>query len=167
VPSALVSSHWRVEDFCTRKSKTASATWRNCPVTIADLGGICMLRGLVSRLLASAQSSCTSPGRAVARTGLRMMPTFPPLPLKFRTAGFPSVRLQGRYIGRAFLSSTSSSRRAVCIRPSCTSLPVTSYPRSESGGRGALMHHRSSGPSRFTPGALAPVRVIVSRSIIT
>jgi hypothetical protein len=41
-----------------------------------------MLRGLVSRLLASAQSSCTSPGRAVARTGLRMMPTFPPLPLK-------------------------------------------------------------------------------------
>ena len=61
-----------------------------------------MLRGLVSRLLASAQSSCTSPGRAVARTGLRMMPTFPPLPLKFRTAGFPSVRLQGRYIGRAF-----------------------------------------------------------------
>jgi hypothetical protein len=27
------------------------------------------------------------------------------------------------------------------------------------------MHHRSSGPSRFAPGALAPVRVIVSRSI--
>ena len=28
-------------------------------------------------------------GKAVARTGLRMMPTFPPPPLKFRTAGFP------------------------------------------------------------------------------
>jgi len=31
--------------------------------------------------------SC-SPGGAVARTGLRMMPTFPPLPLKFRRADF-------------------------------------------------------------------------------
>ena len=29
------------------------------------------------------------------------------------------------------------------------------------------MHHRSSGPCRFTPGALAPVRVVVSRSILT
>jgi len=28
------------------------------------------------------------PGGAVARTGLRMMPTFPPLPLKFRRADF-------------------------------------------------------------------------------
>ncbi len=28
-------------------------------------------------------------GKAVARTGLRMMPTFPPPPLKFRTVSFP------------------------------------------------------------------------------
>jgi hypothetical protein len=28
-------------------------------------------------------------GKAMARTGLRMMPTFPLPPLKFRTAGFP------------------------------------------------------------------------------
>ena len=34
-------------------------------------------------------------------------------------------------------------------------------------GRGAPVHHRSSGQCRFTPGVLAPVRVIVSRSIIT
>src|SRR5258707_3400136 len=27
-------------------------------------------------------------GRTVARSGLRMMPTFPPSPLSFRTAGF-------------------------------------------------------------------------------
>ena len=45
---------------------------------------------------------------------------------RFRTVGFPSVRLQGRCIRRAFLATASSSRRAVCIRPSCTSLPVTS-----------------------------------------
>ncbi len=35
------------------------------------------------------EASSLLPGRAVARTGLRMMPTFPPLPLKSRTAGFP------------------------------------------------------------------------------
>jgi hypothetical protein len=28
-------------------------------------------------------------GRTMARTGLRMMPTFPSSPLRFRTAGFP------------------------------------------------------------------------------
>jgi hypothetical protein len=33
--------------------------------------------------------------------------------------------------------------------------------------RGALVHHRSSNLGRFTPGALAPVRVMLSRSIIT
>jgi len=33
-------------------------------------------------------------GRTMARCGLRMMPPFPSSPLRFRTAGFPSVRLQ-------------------------------------------------------------------------
>jgi hypothetical protein len=72
------------------------------------------------------------PGRAMARTGLRMMPTFPWLPLKSRNGGFSPVRFQGRYIRRAFLSITSSSHRAVCLRPSCISLPGSSYPRAES-----------------------------------
>ena len=34
------------------------------------------------------QTRCWS-GRTMARTGLRMMPTFPSSPLRFRTAGFP------------------------------------------------------------------------------
>ena len=34
------------------------------------------------------QTGCWS-GRTMARTGLRMMPTFPSSPLRFRTAGFP------------------------------------------------------------------------------
>ena len=34
-------------------------------------------------------TSCRLSGKAMARTGLRMMPTFPSPPLKFRTAGFP------------------------------------------------------------------------------
>ena len=39
----------------------------------------------LSRLLDTTPQS----GKTVARSGLRMMPTFPPSPLSFRTAGFP------------------------------------------------------------------------------
>jgi len=39
-------------------------------------------------------------GRIEARTGLRMMPTSPRSPLSFRTAGFPSVRLEGWHFRR-------------------------------------------------------------------
>jgi hypothetical protein len=53
-------------------------------------------------------------------------------PPKIPYGGFSPVRFQGRYIRRAFLSITSSSHRAVCLRPSCISLPVSSYPRAES-----------------------------------
>ena len=56
-------------------------------------------------------------GKAMARTGLRMIPTFPLPPLKFRTAGFPSVRLQGRNIRRSLPVGP------VCHRPSCSQLP--------------------------------------------
>jgi hypothetical protein len=48
--------------------------------------------------------------------------------------GFSPVRFQGRYFRRAFLSTTSASCRAVCIRPSCTPLPVPPNPRTESRG---------------------------------
>jgi hypothetical protein len=33
----------------------------------------------------------------MARTGLRMMPTFPSSPLKFRTAGFPQYGFKAGY----------------------------------------------------------------------
>src|SRR3990172_2311514 len=38
----------------------------------------------------------------MARTGLRMMPTFPSPPLKFRTAGFPQYGFKASLSGRAF-----------------------------------------------------------------
>ena len=44
-------------------------------------------------------------GRAEARTGLRMMPTFPRPPRSFRTAGFP------QYGWRAGLSSSACPER--------------------------------------------------------
>jgi hypothetical protein len=42
-------------------------------------------------------------GRIEARTGLRMMPTFPRSPLSFRTAGFPRYGWKGGISDGAFL----------------------------------------------------------------
>jgi hypothetical protein len=41
-------------------------------------------------------------GRIEARTGLRMMPTFPRSPLSFRTAGFPQYGWKAGLSGGAF-----------------------------------------------------------------
>src|SRR6184192_76025 len=65
------------------------------------------------------------PGRAVARSGLRMMPASPPLPLKFRRADFLRYGFKAGISDGAFPSTTRSSRRAVCLHPSCSS-PGTS-----------------------------------------
>jgi hypothetical protein len=68
----------------------------------------------------------------MARTGLRMMPTSPWSPLKFRTVGFP------QYGFKAGMSDGPSCQPRVrrglqfAIRPSCTPLPVTPSPRSKS-----------------------------------
>ena len=47
-----------------------------------------------------------SSGRIEARTGLRMMPTFPRSPLSFRTAGFPRYGWKAGFSNGAFLTST-------------------------------------------------------------
>ena len=44
--------------------------------------------------------------RAMARTGLRMMPTFPSPPLKFRTVGFPQYGFKAGFSGGAFPDGT-------------------------------------------------------------
>jgi len=87
-----------------------------------------------------------------------MMPTFPSPSLACRTVGFPSVRLQGRFIGRGLPTRHPEQCCAVCVRPSCPPLasPFSSYCAE---GRCALEHHRSSGLHRFTPGTLAPTRL--------
>ena len=91
------------------------------------------------------------------------MPTFPPLSLKFRKAGFPRYGFKAGVSDSAFPSTASSSRRAVCIHPSCTSLPVPSYPRSSRGTRCAgtppfkrLLPLYPRGP-RSGPGYSVPV----------
>jgi len=48
---------------------------------------------------------CQWSSRAMARTGLRMMPTSPSPPLKFRTAGFPQYGFKASMSDRAFLQA--------------------------------------------------------------
>ena len=61
--------------------------------------------------------------RTMARTGLRMMPTFPSSPLRFRTAGFP------RYGSKASLSdSTFLDRPAVKPAPDMPASPPSLLP---------------------------------------
>ena len=89
-------------------------------------------------------------GKAMARTGLRMMPTFPWPPLKFRTAGFP-----GKASRPAGLSDEAFPVDwfAIVLR----ALPaVTVFPYSESGAM-RCVHLRASGPCRSTSGYAVPV----------
>jgi len=57
---------------------------------------------LLSRKALSSSTSCRLSGKAMARTGLRMMPTFPSPPLKFRTAGFPRYGFKAGISDKAF-----------------------------------------------------------------
>jgi hypothetical protein len=63
----------------------------------------------------------------MAHSGLRMIPTFPSSPLRFRTAGFPRYGSKAGLSGRTFPDRASvkllpayPSRRQVCLRPSCS-----------------------------------------------
>jgi hypothetical protein len=57
---------------------------------------------LLSCKASSSSASCRLSGKAMARTGLRMMPTFPSPPLKFRTAGFPRYGFKAGISDKAF-----------------------------------------------------------------
>src|SRR3954451_5384808 len=61
-------------------------------------------------------------GRIEARTGLRMMPTFPRPPLSFRTAGFPQYGWKAGLSGGAF-PDRQRLKPAPCIRLLAARLP--------------------------------------------
>jgi hypothetical protein len=71
---------------------------------------------------------CALSGRAMARSGLRMMPPFPSPSLKFRKAGFPRSGFKASISDRAFPSTASLTRRSVCLRPSYSPLPPLNSP---------------------------------------
>ncbi len=68
-------------------------------------------------------ASTARSGRRMARTGLRMMPTFPSSPLKFRTAGFPQYGFKAGVSAGAFPRMAPTCRAlSVCFLPSCPPL---------------------------------------------
>ena len=91
------------------------------------------------------------------------MPTFPPSSLKFRTAGFPQYGFKAGGADGAFPVASI----ATAGLPPPFVLPLASYESPHCvEERGAPEHLRSSDLCRSTPGALAPVRVMLSRSIL-
>src|SRR3954468_12574675 len=110
-------------------------------------------------------------GRIEARTGLRMMPTFPRSPLSFRTAGFPQYGWKAGLSGGAF-PDRQSLKPAPGIRLLTAGLPspfvhhsveaVVPYRAGPPTGRCTAME----GGSPSAPGALARVRVMLSRSVL-
>jgi len=109
----------------------------------------------------------------MARTGLRMMPTSPSPPLKFRTVGFPQYGLKASLSGGAFPES-SPLNLAPRIRGSTPGLPPPFAPLRDGHCPPRLCVRdgphlgvpRFEGGSPLLPqGSLAPVRVLLSRSI--
>src|SRR3954454_7176326 len=110
-------------------------------------------------------------GRIEARTGLRMMPTFPRSPRSFRKAGFPQYGWKAGLSGGAFpdrqrlkpapgmhlrtpgLPSPFVHLRVGAVVPYCAGSPT---------GRCTALE----GGSPSAPGALARVRVMLSRSVL-
>jgi hypothetical protein len=101
------------------------------------------------------------------------MPTFPSPPLKFRTAGFPQYGFKAGFSDGAFprfAQVKPAPGMPIALRglrpPFVRFVVLQLYPLSV-GELDSMTHRRSSGSCRSTPGVLAPVRVVLSRSIIT
>ena len=110
-------------------------------------------------------------GKAKARTGLRMMPTFPLPPLKFRTAGFPRYGFKAGLSDEAFpanwlaivLRALGCQRDSLlCVRDDAlistsvrADLPL--YPRGPRSGPGYVVpvHPHLIGPIRPTRGHIS------------
>jgi hypothetical protein len=112
-------------------------------------------------------------GRTKARIGLRMMPPFPSSPLRFRTAGFPQYGSKAGLSDRAFPDPASvklaPSIPVALIRFATTLRALRSSMGSpfSVGATCSVDHRHPSDVRRSTPGALAPVQVMLSWTIIT
>jgi hypothetical protein len=123
---------------------------------------------LLSRKALSSSIPCRLSGKAMARTGLRMMPTFPSPPLKFRTAGFPRYGFKAGLSDEAFpadwfaiaLRTLCCHRYSLlCVRDDAllsTSVRADPplYPRGPRSGPGYVVpvHPHLVGPIRPTRG---------------
>jgi hypothetical protein len=109
-------------------------------------------------------------GRAMARTGLRNDADVSIVPPKIPYGGFSPVRLQGWLISRRLPASGVHVSRPLGLHPAfvptAASVSLLLSPLSV-GARCAHRHRHASGCAALTRGALAPVRVILSRPIHT
>ena len=116
--------------------------------------------------------ACQWSSGAMARTGLRMMPTFPSPPLKFRTAGFPQYGFKASMSDSALLQVRSlKPAPGIRLRPCSLLLSFARFhhrgsPGSESKTIQASTRRCAGGFPSLPQGSLAPVRVMLSRSII-
>ena len=109
----------------------------------------------------------------MARTGLRMMPTFPSPSLKFRTSGFPQYGFKASLSGRA-CPTDRTVKPAPGMPAPAASLPRP-FARFRTGACDLAQSPDHPAPPRaavretlapLPQGSLAPVRVLLSRSII-
>ena len=106
-------------------------------------------------------------GRATARSGLRMdadvFIAFPKIPY----GGFSPIRLQGRYVRQGLPLRRMPIASIGWPPPFVLSAGGVGIPVLCRGAAARLSTSVASGLGRSTPGALAPVWVLLSRSILT
>ena len=96
----------------------------------------------------------------MARTGLRMMPTFPSPPLKSRTVGFPQYGFKASMsdgtflIDRSVKPSPGIPSQPISLSPSCAHFPNRALPGSVPRSTGASMCRCAKGFCPSTPGVL-------------
>ena len=98
--------------------------------------------------------SLSRSSRAMARTGLRMMPTSPSPPLKFRTAGFPQYGFKASMSDRAFLEN-SMVKPAPGVPTQLPSLPL-SFARLPLKGRPGSVSRSGQGSTCRCSGGVPP-----------
>ena len=102
------------------------------------------------------QGSMPGPWLAVTWVG------FAPTRLRGIATPQPPVRLQGRSVRRCLPASYERTQFASVLR----ALRGGTVPPFRAGAIRSVKHHRSSDTHRFTPEALAPARVMLSRTLI-
>src|SRR5262245_12489217 len=176
----MISSRWRtvsaldvtIRPLFGEPAKAAMA--RSVSAGSRKLTGLTCRRLAVILAVACARlaADVVRSGRTEARTGLRMMPTSPRSPLSFRTAGFP------RYGWKAGLSDGAFPIHRptyACSRHALVGVWFASILRAPRHLSNGTALSRPSGLDcapplgvvSTTPGAVARVRVVVSRSVIT
>ena len=131
------------------------------------------LKRLARRPLEESRFGSVRSGRAMARTGLRMMPTFPSPSLKSRTSSFPQYGFKASLSGRACPSDITGKPAPGMPVPSASlPRPFARFRDGRATWRCVQINPRLHVPRCERPvplyprGSLAPVRVLLSRSII-